>query len=919
MAESMDTGARVRPAVLRGRAEPMARALAMLRGAGRHGSGGVMLACGPAGIGKTALLAEVCLQADRMGVRALVGRCEPMEELHPAAPLIAALRGARGPLITVEQFEQIIRTVDEPLLLVERIADALEQAAAAGPVLVAIDDVQWADRMTRFVIRTLLSRLLGLPVVWLLASRDDDPRADLIGLDVARVEHVRLAPLSSLDLAAIAHDRLGRVPDTRTRGFLEACAGNPLLAMQILDGMVRSAARGRQDAVPAAFNAAIAQRLADLDDATRDLVALVAVAGRPLPLREAVRVLPSLPASVADALAEAIESGLLVATDDVLASYHDLVREAVCAALSESDVRRLHRRFAEYCLDSSADLPAAAAHARAAAEPGDLVSAGILVTAAERLTVTCPDDAGDLATLAFRTVRPDQPEWLETGRRCLSVLCRTQRANEAIAVADAMLARIDDANLSGAIETEAARALWLSGRLDELLARVEPALAAETLDPVVRARLQAARALANTRLLSGESAALEASHALDDARASGDRDALASALQAAGEAARNEARHRDALAYYRELRGLTGAHRLAEEITTLQFLDRYDHAQTLLNEVRADAENATESILPGLHCAQLWQDYNLGRFDDAEAEASTLIELGRQLGSGVYALDAAIVQISIALLRGDTQSAAARISFAEQLTGADSSLRQPGLSVMHGWLAAAQGDIATALNRLGPVARGATGSCNFYPLWPCWMGMFFEIGAAAGDAAFSEVVVNVAELAAARNPGVASFEGVALNVRGRSKGDLAMIAQAADVLARSPRPLLRGYGADCYGRALLAEGDRAGALVQLDRAWDDYHRTDARGYRAEVQRVMREAGVRREKWSAATARADTGWASLTDAERRVAVLIAEGHTNRSAAAELGLSVNTIGTHLRLVFTKLGVQSRVQLANRLAGR
>jgi DNA-binding CsgD family transcriptional regulator len=156
-------------------------------------------------------------------------------------------------------------------------------------------------------------------------------------------------------------------------------------------------------------------------------------------------------------------------------------------------------------------------------------------------------------------------------------------------------------------------------------------------------------------------------------------------------------------------------------------------------------------------------------------------------------------------------------------------------------------------------------------------------------------------------------------VRGRSKGDLAMIAQAADVLARSPRPLLRGYGADCYGRALLAEGDRAGALVQLDRAWDDYHRTDARGYRAEVQRVMREAGVRREKWSAATARADTGWASLTDAERRVAVLIAEGHTNRSAAAELGLSVNTIGTHLRLVFTKLGVQSRVQLANRLAGR
>ncbi len=198
--------------------------------------------------------------------------------------------------------------------------------------------------------------------------------------------------------------------------------------------------------------------------------------------------------------------------------------------------------------------------------------------------------------------------------------------------------------------------------------------------------------------------------------------------------------------------------------------------------------------------------------------------------------------------------------------------------------------------------------------------MFFEIGTAAGDAGFSEVVVNVAELAAARNPGVASFEGLALNVRGRSKGDLEMIAQSADVLARSPRPLLRGYGADCYGRALLAAGDRTAALAQLDQAWDDYHRTDARVYRAEVQRVMREAGARRDKWSAATARPDTGWASLTEAERRVAALAVadDGHTNRSAAAELGLSVNTIGTHLRLVFTKLGVQSRVQLANTLRG-
>ncbi len=242
-----------------------------------------------------------------------------------------------------------------------------------------------------------------------------------------------------------------------------------------------------------------------------------------------------MPASIEDALAEATDSGLLVAADDMLAPYHDLVREAVYAALPAKEVRTLHRRFAEHYLDSSvsADMAAAAVHARAAAAPGDLASAGILVAAAERLSATCPDDAGDLAALAFRTVRPDQAEWLAMGRRCLSVLCRTQRANEAIAVADAILARVDDADLTGAIETQAALALWVRGRLDDLLARVEPALTADTLDPVVRARLQAARALANTRLQPGESAALGASHALETARATGDPDALAMALHAA--------------------------------------------------------------------------------------------------------------------------------------------------------------------------------------------------------------------------------------------------------------------------------------------------------------------------------------------------------------------------------------------------
>jgi DNA-binding CsgD family transcriptional regulator len=310
----------------------------------------------------------------------------------------------------------------------------------------------------------------------------------------------------------------------------------------------------------------------------------------------------------------------------------------------------------------------------------------------------------------------------------------------------------------------------------------------------------------------------------------------------------------------------------------------------------------------------MWQDFNLGRSDDAEAVGRTLLDLGQELGSGVYALDALIVQISVELLRGDTQAAGALLAQADQLIAADPGVRNPGLTVMRGWLAAGQGNVAKALEVLGPVATGAVSSCSYWPLWPCWMGLFFEIGNAGADGAFSEIVVQIAELAASRNPGVASFEGVALSLRGRAKNDFRMIAESAKVLARSPRPILRAYGADVYGRALLADGRRDQALDQLDRAWDDYHRMDARVYRDVVQHAMREAGARRAKWSNVSARPEAGWASLTGAERRVALLIAGGHSNRSAATELGVSINTVGTHLRMVFTKLGVQSRVQLAN-----
>jgi DNA-binding CsgD family transcriptional regulator/tetratricopeptide (TPR) repeat protein len=905
----------VRSGPLRGRSEPMASALSALRGACRHGTSASVVISGPSGIGKTALLAEACEQAARMKFCVGSSKCDPIEQVWPGAPVIAALRAGRDPLTTAEQYEQIAGLVSEPLLLADRIVSRLEDLAAARPLLIAIDDLQWADRVSRFLVRSLVSRLAGLPVVWMFASRDDPAGFDLAGHDGVRVDHIQLAPLAPQDLAAMARDRLGRVPDEQTRRYLNATGGNPFLATQIIDGVARSTAGGEPDAVAGGFSAAMAHRLGGLSRSAREVVELAAAAGRPLPVRDALALMPGL--SSDDGLTGAAESGLITVSADALAFRHDLVRETVYALQSRNRVRQLHARLAEYHLSVLGEPLVAASHARAAAVTGDLASVLILITAAEALARASAEDAGELAALAFATVRPAQPEWLELSRRCLSVLCRAQHAAQAITVAGQILARVDDANLAAQVETELAGALWLSGRVHDLSSMIERTLRRSDLEAVVTVRLRAACALACTRTLTGELAAREAASALKQARDSDDREALTLAVQAAGEAARNQGCHQVALRHFRELRTLTGAPYLSEEITALQFVDRYDDARVLLDQARASSARTKESLLPGIACAQMWHDFNLGHLDDADAGARTLIELGRELGTNLHLLDAITVRTAVALLRGDTEIAAAQLQLADQHTGADEAIRNPGVTVMRGWLAASRGDLPAARDTLRPVLQGAEQSRSYWPLWPCWNGLFFQVGTAIGDDGFSASCLDVAEANAARNPGVASFEGVALNLRGLRRKDLDILAEAMHVLDRSPRPILRAVGAESYGHALFASDQRSEALAQLDRAWDEYHHMGARAFRDNVEGAMRKAGARRAKWSAAATAPATGWASLTAAERRVASLISQGHTNKSAASALGVSTNTVSTHIRAVFAKLGVQSRVQMVNSLA--
>ena len=195
----------MRTGALRGRNEPMARALAALREARQHGTSAAVLICGPAGIGETALLEEICRQAARMSIRVGWSKCDSIEQVWPGAPVIAALRAGRDPLTTATEYEQITGLVSEPLPLADRTVSGPEDLATLQPLLIAINDLQWADRVSRFLPRSLVSRLAGLPVVWMFASRDDAAGIDLAGHDHVGIEHIQLAPLAT----TAEPDRLG--------------------------------------------------------------------------------------------------------------------------------------------------------------------------------------------------------------------------------------------------------------------------------------------------------------------------------------------------------------------------------------------------------------------------------------------------------------------------------------------------------------------------------------------------------------------------------------------------------------------------------------------------------------------------------------------------------------------------------------
>jgi DNA-binding CsgD family transcriptional regulator len=161
---------------------------------------------------------------------------------------------------------------------------------------------------------------------------------------------------------------------------------------------------------------------------------------------------------------------------------------------------------------------------------------------------------------------------------------------------------------------------------------------------------------------------------------------------------------------------------------------------------------------------------------------------------------------------------------------------------------------------------------------------------------------------ASANPEFPTIVAAAEHARGLLHGNAAALLQAA---GQHRHPWARASAAEDAGVLLAARGDGDGAIASFDQAMAAYRQAGAERDVARVRSRLARLGERRRHWRCA-ARPVFGWASLTDTERRVANLVAEGLTNRQVGERMFLSRHTVDFHLRQIYRKLDITSRVDL-------
>ncbi|MFC3572368.1 AAA family ATPase [Streptomyces yaanensis] len=896
---------------LRGREIELEELQALIASVARTGSGGLALIQGEPGIGKTTLLAEAVSLARAAGFSVGVGKADELHRVVPLSSLASCVVHGEQPLLSGDVFADLARHHDQRIWLVERLAEVIEARAGSVPVLIALDDVQWADPLSRFALQQLPTRLRSSPVLWMVTGRREPtgPAEEIVAAarDELPTVTVRLGPLSGAAICQLAGDTLGAAADERVRDLLDGAGGNPFLAIEMLAGVRK--AEASDELVPPGLVVGVRGRLKSLQPDTLRFLQMGAVLGRRFGFYDAAALCGQPSAMLIAALEEAVHAGLLDDDGDHLVFRHDLLRQAVYVDIPPSARKALHREAAHHLVAAGGRPIDAVPHILRGALPGDEEAVGLLRRAADDVLPVTPGLAADLMTRALELVPSARPLRYAVGEQTIVCLTQAGRNREALATGDQLLAYRPPLETFSRLQAALGGTLWSMDVADELRRRAETALAMGGAAPEVGARLAALRALALSRGQDLAAAREAGETALRAATAAGDREAHVLALSGLGEIAQNAGENAVALERFAALSAVDSAF-LPEEIVAYTHVDDFASSERVLLRAADSAGSFRQAMMlwaQGLH------DLGLGRLDDADADFATMERLEDEVQVPVQQVNGRVIRSRIALLRGDREAAREHLAEArERLAVKPNPGNTAAVRFLEAVHAEADGDIELAVDKIRQVQEK-----GFFMRWRLlrdWVDLAIRMALRGADHELAEDLAAQAEAHAERNPAVPTATGIAAQALGLVKNDLAMLQRSAELLRASPRPLVRAAAHADLGQALLAAGRKPEAVAALTYAQGAFAESGAPAAAARVQRALEGAGAGGRRAVATTQRPVQGWGALTASERKVARLIAEGHTNRSAADLLVVSPHTVNTHLTSVFRKLSVNSRVQLAN-----
>jgi DNA-binding CsgD family transcriptional regulator/tetratricopeptide (TPR) repeat protein len=664
-------------------------------------------------------------------------------------------------------------------------------------------------------------------------------------------------------------------------------------------------------------------RLDYLSPAARQLARVAAVLGRSFTHDQLAAMLERSAIALLAPIEELLGAGLIVEDGQHLAFGHDLIREAVLHTLSGSSRRALQRRAVDVFLAEGAPPAEVARQLADSADPGDHAAVSLLSRAAEALRMLDSSAAADLAVKALDLAAPDDAMRGPLVAQAALLLFAAGRSGEGQALAQGALHELLPVQHQAEICLAISEMLSIPADVREQTCRW--ALQLEGLPELMRLRLDVRLAYTITHV--GKLA--EARRILDEVgpqvAVTDDPTTGFTFEHARLSLALMDARFIDALNGARAFRpGRPEQPQMRAHATDAVIIE----SLAQLDDFDAALRMAAACIAAAQRHDQFWVERSLeyqrgriwaaaGRLDDAAAvlgNVSPTLE-PYQVGN---ATDAAVLATlgRVALHTGDRRQSG--------MCGDVARLTMNRLSTeprQHAaWLLALQ-EMAAG-NAGGARAVLTDGRDPIMPVLPRLLidpadpPQLARIALACGDDELAAEAVAIAERRGQRNPGVVSLEAIAAHARGLRDGDTTELGRAVQQFARSPRRLALASAVEDLGRHLVRDGETAEGIGQLNRALELYAGMGATWDATRVRGRLRRLGIRR---NLQQSRPTTGWAGLTDSELAVVRLVAAGKTNHQVAAELYLSPNTVSSHLRRVFARLGIRSRVELIRLFVSR